>query len=243
MKTSANADKSRFSGNECIRNLIYAVLDVSIGTGNQTLPLAEMGIALYGSDLSEEMLKKCRIKANNEELMVNLRKCDFRQLRNSFDQSFDCVISTGNSLPHVTKDEIENVLEQMDLLVYKGGYIYFDMRNWDKILKESNRFYLYNPVFIDGLRINNVQVWDYNLDETMTFNILYSYEKDNEIIRKEVFEETYYPVKQEFLINKLKRLGYKDIQVMCHPAFVKDIDVNKADWYCMIARKNYSQDA
>ena len=35
----------------------------------------------------------------------------------------------------------------------------------------------------------------------------------------------------------------KDIQVMCHPAFVKDIDVNKADWYCMIARKNYSQDA
>lgn len=133
MKTSANADKSRFSGNECIRNLIYAVLDVSIGTGNQTLPLAEMGIALYGSDLSEEMLKKCRIKANNEELMVNLRKCDFRQLRNSFDQSFDCVISTGNSLPHVTKDEIENVLEQMDLLVYKGGYIYFDMRNWDKI--------------------------------------------------------------------------------------------------------------
>ena len=129
MKTSANADKSRFSGNECIRNLIYAVLDVSIGTGNQTLPLAEMGIALYGSDLSEEMLKKCRIKANNEELMVNLRKCDFRQLRNSFDQSFDCVISTGNSLPHVTKDEIENVLEQMDLLVYKGGYIYFDMRN------------------------------------------------------------------------------------------------------------------
>lgn len=123
MKTSANADKSRFSGNECIRNLIYAVLDVSIGTGNQTLPLAEMGIALYGSDLSEEMLKKCRIKANNEELMVNLRKCDFRQLRNSFDQSFDCVISTGNSLPHVTKDEIENVLEQMDLLVYKGGYI------------------------------------------------------------------------------------------------------------------------
>ena len=187
MKTSANADKSRFSGNECIRNLIYAVLDVSIGTGNQTLPLAEMGIALYGSDLSEEMLKKCQIKANNEELMVNLRKCDFRQLR--------------------------------------------------------NRFYLYNPVFIDGLRINNVQVWDYNLDETMTFNILYSYEKDNEIIRKEVFEETYYPVKQEFLINKLKRLGYKDIQVMCHPAFVKDIDVNKADWYCMIARKNYSQDA
>jgi len=43
------------------------------------------------------------------------------------------------------------------------------------------------------------------------------------------------------LINKLKTLGYKDIQVMCHLAFVKDIDANKADWYCMIARKYFIQ--
>lgn len=44
------------------RKNVQTVLDVSIGTGNQTLPLAEMGIALYGSDLSEEMLKNVKLR-------------------------------------------------------------------------------------------------------------------------------------------------------------------------------------
>lgn len=42
---------------------IHSFLDVSIGSGSVTLPLCEMDIQLYGSDLSEDMLEKCRSKA------------------------------------------------------------------------------------------------------------------------------------------------------------------------------------
>lgn len=35
---------------------IHSVLDVSIGSGNLTLPIVDMGIDLFGSDLSEAML-------------------------------------------------------------------------------------------------------------------------------------------------------------------------------------------
>lgn len=35
---------------------IRSALDVSIGTGSLTLPLGQLGVSLYGSDLSDSML-------------------------------------------------------------------------------------------------------------------------------------------------------------------------------------------
>lgn len=217
---------------------IHSLLDVSIGTGSLTLPLAELGVCLYGSDLNELMLKRCREKAHKKGFQINLRQSDFRSLMDKFEEKFDCVASTGNSLPYVSNDEIHLVVEQMDKLIKPGGYFYCDMRNWDKILKEKNRFYLYNPVFIEGTRVNLIQVWDYNSNETMTFHLLYTFEKENKIIQKEQFEEHYYPIKREILINQLCAMGYKDIQIMCHPAYFEQVDLNKVDWYCIIARKD-----
>ena len=38
---------------------VHSFLDVSIGSGSVTLPLCELGVQLAGSDLSEEMIRKC----------------------------------------------------------------------------------------------------------------------------------------------------------------------------------------
>lgn len=62
-------------------------------------------------------------------------------------KQFDCVASTGNSLSHVQNADVLKALEEMDSLVKANGYLYLDMRNWEKILHERNRFFLYNPVF------------------------------------------------------------------------------------------------
>lgn len=230
---------------------IHTLLDVSIGTGNLTLPLMEMGISLYGSDLSRAMLKKCAENAQKRGFSVsagppdlrgaqqgtlNLRACDFRELGAHFQEKFDCVASTGNSLPHVENGDVLKTLEQMDLLVRPGGYLYFDMRNWDRILEERNRFYLYNPVFDQDMRINMMQVWDYHQDGSMTFNLLYTFERENRIFRKEKFAERYFPVKRELLLEKLRSLGYGDIQALCHPACF-DVKAQEAEWYCVMAGK------
>ena len=47
---------------------IRSVLDVSIGSGNVTLPLAELGVELCGSDLSGSMLENCSKKARKRGL-------------------------------------------------------------------------------------------------------------------------------------------------------------------------------
>lgn len=220
---------------------ISTFLDVSIGTGSLTLPLAEMGVALYGSDLSEAMLKRCKEKAEERGISIGLRRSDFRELILNFQEKFDCVGSTGNSLPYVSNEEVMEVLEQMNGLVKTGGYLYFDMRNWDKILRNKPRFYLYDPLFLDDVRVNLIQVWDYHGNGSMTFNLLYTFEKKGKIFRKERFEEHYIPVKRKLLLDKLKEMEYQEIQLMCHPAYVENMDAEEADWYCVMARKGEVQ--
>ncbi len=215
---------------------IRSLLDVSIGSGNVTLPLAELGVELSGSDLSEAMLDNCRKKADRRGYSVNLHQSDFRDLRCWQGQKFDCVASTGNSLPYVSNSEVLDVLAQMDSLVADGGYLYLDTRNWDRILRERQRFYLYNPFFDGETRVNLVQVWDYLADGAMIFNLLYTFERNNKIIQKEIFEEHYNPLPRQLLLNKLAELGYREVRQFCFPAFLER-DEEDAEWYCILAQK------
>ena len=95
-------------------------LDVSIGSGSVTLPLCELGVQLAGSDLSEEMIRKCKEKASAAGYEIELKCCDFRKLSCWEDKQFDCVASTENSLPHVNNDDVLTALEQMNSLVKKA---------------------------------------------------------------------------------------------------------------------------
>lgn len=216
---------------------VHSMLDVSIGTGGLTLPLADMGIQLYGSDLSQTMLDRCRSNAERRGLSVDLRASDFRALRGRFDRQFDCVASTGNSLPHVNNGDVMTALREMDALVRPGGYLYFDTRNWERILRERERFYPYDPVCDGDVQIRVTQVWDYLDDGSMIFNLLYAFEREHRIFQKEVFEERYYPIRRQALLDELKALGYRRIEVMCHPAYYEDVDLDRVAWYCVLAQK------
>lgn len=217
---------------------IETFLDVSIGSGSVTLPVTDLGVRLSGSDLSEVMLRKCREKADAKNLSLELACCDFRTVSEHFSGKYDCVASTGNSLPYVSNEDVCKTLEQMDLLVKPGGYLYFDVRNWDKILRERQRFYLYNPFFDGDTRINLIQVWDYNEDESMTFHLLYTFEKENRIFQNEKFEEHYIPVRRKLLLSKLQEMGYEEIETMNFPVGISNISVDDTDWYCVMARKS-----
>lgn len=216
---------------------VRTLLDVSIGSGNLTLPLGQLGIELYGSDLSQAMLDKCRKNSREQGVSVDLRNCDFRHLTDRFFRQFDCVASTGNSLAYVTNAEVCDTLEQMDALVKAGGYLYFDLRNWDKIRKNKERFYLYNPAFDGDTRINLMQVWDHLPDGTVDFNLLFTFERDNRIVQKEHFVEHYHPVSLTLLLEKLASMGYQEIQTLLMPTQFGPFRPEESDWYCVVARK------
>lgn len=218
---------------------IKSLLDVSIGSGSATLPLADLGVNLSGSDLSEKMLANCKRKAEARDFPIGLKCCDFRNVSEHFEGPFDCVASTGNSLPYVSNDDVLKTLEQMDALIRPGGYIYFEIRNWDKVLEDKKRFFPYAPFFDGDTRINLTQIWDYNSDGSITFNILYVFERDKRFLQMEVFEEHYIPIKRDVLLGKLEEMGYQDIQLLPYPskADALDIPIDKLPWYCVAAKK------
>ena len=215
---------------------IHSLLDVSIGSGSVTLPLCELGVELSGSDLSESMLKNCAKKAENRGLSVELKQSDFRDLSCWAGRKFDCVASTGNSLAYVVNDDVLDALAQMDALVKPGGYLYFDTRNWDAILETHQRFYFYNPFFDGETRVNMIQMWDYPADGSIIFNIVYTFERDNKIFQKEIFEERYHPIPRRLLLDRLTQLGYRDVKQFCFPALLNQ-DPESAEWYCVLAKK------
>ena len=216
---------------------IKTFLDVSIGTGGMTLPLQELGMELFGSDLSEAMLARCREKALAKQKPFELQCSDFRDLSCWGDRQFDCVASTGNALGYVPNEDALKTLEEMDAHVKPGGYLCFDSRNWEKIQREKQRFYLYNPFFHGETRVNLVQVWDHNPNGSLVFNLLYSFEQDNRIVQKEIFEEHYHPFPLGLVEKKLKALGYGPMEWQPLPCFSQERDFDKVDWYRAIAQK------
>ena len=216
---------------------IHTLLDVSIGSGGMTLPLQELGIEISGSDLSEAMLSRCKMKADAKGQPVELKCSDFRNLSCWEGKLFDCVVSTGNALGYVENSDVPLVLEKMDRLVKPGGYLCYDSRNWEKIRRDKQRFYLYNPFFRDGNRINLVQVWDHNPDGSITFNLLYTFEKDNRIFQKEEFQEHYHPFGLDLALDKFKAMGYTEIGISHFPVSLKTKDFSEMEWYRLIGRK------
>jgi len=215
---------------------ITSIHDCSYGTGNLTNVLSKMGYKVSGSDISREMLDQANEKNKIGNLDIKLVQSDFRNLTNQINGKFDCVMSTGNSLAHVNNDDVKTTLNQMTQLINDEGYIYIDTRNWDRILNTNNRFYYYQPMIKEAERINAMQVWDYNANGTVTFNLLYSFEKENRIFKREEFSEVYYPIKKEFLIEELRKIGFKKIEIY---SFIHHQVTNFDDmeWYVIIGKK------
>lgn len=216
---------------------IHSLLDVSIGTGGMTLPLQELGIEIFGSDLSEAMLARCSAKTAAKNRPIELKCSDFRDLSCWGDRKFDCVVSTGNALAYVSNEDVLVTLEKMDAHVRPGGYLCFDSRNWEMIQREKQRFYTYHPFFRDGTRVNLVQVWDHNPDGSITFNLLYTFEQNEKIVQKEIFEEHYHPFTLKMVEEKLSDLGYDELHLRPFPCDPPETDFEKMDWYRIIARK------
>lgn len=59
---------------------VETLLDVSIGAGAMTLLVQELGVTVFGFDLSNSMLEKCRKKAAAKGTPLELKCCDFRDL-------------------------------------------------------------------------------------------------------------------------------------------------------------------
>lgn len=103
------------------------VLDLGCGTGNFTIKLKELGCDVVGLDISDEMLKEARKKAQDKSLDIEFVKGDIYNL-DFPDQSFDAVFSMA-AFEFIKEDE--RAYEEMYRVLKEGGQLLIGTINKD----------------------------------------------------------------------------------------------------------------
>ena len=105
---------------------VKTVLDMTCGTGAQTIELRNKGYEITASDLSEGMLKIAREKA--KDLDIKFYKGDIRTANYG---SFDAVISMFNAIGHLDENGLEKAIRNVGNNLNPQGIYIFDIFNQD----------------------------------------------------------------------------------------------------------------
>ncbi len=129
------------------------ILDMSCGTGYDSVRLLEKKYKVKSCDGNLFMLTKSRINAENYKVNLKAKFCDWERLRRAYKEKFDAVICLGDAFCHIfEKEKRLDILKQIYSLLRKGGIFIVDQRNFDKILRgdySSKHKYVYCGIQLD----------------------------------------------------------------------------------------------
>ena len=141
-----------------------SVVDAACGTGLHAIALAQLGVRVVASDLSETMLTLARHHAKEMNVDVTWVQAPMESMRERLDGTFDMILCLGNSLPHLLDEKaLLSTLKGFHALLNPGGHILLQMVNYDRVLAQRQRivainrqehtefirFYDFDPPFVD----------------------------------------------------------------------------------------------
>lgn len=128
-------------------NKVNSVLDIGCGTGEHAIELARGGFTVVGIDRSKGMIAECNKKrqliSEEAKKKVEFYCGDFEDEMSNFKEKFDAAIFTGNTIPHNPHKYKEVIKKTADVLS-KNGIMFFQITNFEKVLKASKRFLSFN---------------------------------------------------------------------------------------------------
>lgn len=118
------------------------ILELGIGTGRISIPLAQNGHAVTGVDFSSSMLEKTKQKSERLGVSIDLIRSDIADFDS--DLKFDLVLSPFNTLMHFSKETISKVLGRVRNALAPQGRFILDVSNptryADKAKIEGNTY-------------------------------------------------------------------------------------------------------
>ncbi len=121
----------------------HRVLDLCCGQGRHSIALAKTGLDVTGVDLSDEMLTIARNSATEagDELKLNFRKADMRDLPTDLSDSFDAVVNMFSSFGYLESEaEDAAVLGQVSKVLKPGGKLLMDLLNREWVIINNEEF-------------------------------------------------------------------------------------------------------
>jgi len=138
------------------------VLDVGCGTGHYTARFTQQGFKALGIDLDAAMINYARIKyPQTEFIIMNMLDLD------SIERSFDYMYCIGNTVAHLTKNELAYTLKSVYEHLRSGGIWCFQVLNWDYVTQQQEyRF----PVLTAEGDLQFIRTYTDISRESVTFN-------------------------------------------------------------------------
>src|SRR5437867_1405696 len=105
------------------------ILDISCGTVEDALRLAELGHAIFATDASKIMIEKAHQKVYASKISSNkitFIQCSFNELKNHFaNEKFDLVFSAFGGINCVDENEIMKLSEDFSALTNSESKLFF----------------------------------------------------------------------------------------------------------------------
>lgn len=147
---------------------VIRCLDCACGTGWHLSMFHDMGLTCFGSDISPDMLTLA--KRNLEGKYIPLKQEDYRNLGNSWGDTFDMVVCLTTSLPHMMTDEdVVTALTSMYERISSGGILVITNGITDSLLDSKPKFIPARVLANDAFYF----IVEYPNEKEFTFNILY----------------------------------------------------------------------
>lgn len=230
---------------------VASVHDASIGAGGTTLPVARLGIVVSGSDLSENLLSRARENFARHKLYPELFLADFRTVGPLMRRAVDCMMSTGNSLPHVDLQGFHRFLASSYACIREEGLLFFDIRNWDALVKERAPMHAIAPKVMTAAEHRSVYLlFNWHDDGSVTFTFANSTDRNGLHEGIEFLTAPpYYPllrgdVKEALAVNGFELIRFIDLDSLwIHQSAQKpktgdfEADFDAIQWYGVLARR------
>lgn len=190
------------------------VLDCACGTGVQAIPLAKAGFHVTGSDLSPEMLRRCREKSAEAGVEIDLIESDIRALRSRIRGQFDAVVCMGNVLPHLMTDEaVALALANVHDVLKPAGLLIIEMRYYDQLLQDQPRYIPFRVNVEEGSdRVTILYVFTY-LENTVRVSVVFLIQHENGTVDLETESVEYKPITTGELKRLLQEGGFSHIKM------------------------------
>lgn len=186
---------------------IQAALDAGCGTGFNSIVLAQLGVQVTATDISEHMLHRAKNNAERKGVHIDTRRCSFEDVAALAHRMYDAVFCLGNSLAHLTtKKDLKKSLKSFKYVLRPGGTLVLQLLNYTRILHDQERIVHIKEV--QGKTF--IRFYDF-MDERLIFNIL-TLQKEGNSIRHNLHSIHLHPWQSEEIIHSLHSSGYKDIQ-------------------------------
>jgi SAM-dependent methyltransferase len=190
------------------------ILDAACGTGRHAVALAQRGFELVGADVSLPMIERARDNVADAGVEIPFYQAGFGQLAALDLDPFDAVLCLGNSLPHVlTVPDLQRTLSDFAAVLRRGGLLLIQNRNFDAVLAGRDRWMGPEGVREAGREWLFVRFYDFNLDGTITFNMLRLRRQGDADWDQQPESTLLYPWSEPELAVLLQRAGFANLRL------------------------------